>query len=246
MNTYILVTLENSYIATDLISRSIAVKELITLSAKNASTVGEYYDYSGFCKRHGMECISLDSYGMSEDKEKLKNIDIDLLLVLGWQRLIPEWFINSCAIGAIGVHGSPWGIVEGRGRSPQNWAIIADADYFLVSIFWIENNVDSGDVIDTGRFAYTVQDDIETSYMKCGILVSRMIIDFVRNGCRKKSFRQAGTPLYLPQRKREDGEIDWNRNGERICSFVRALTHPYPGAYSKIGGRDHHMEVQIS
>lgn len=117
MNTYILVTLENSYIATDLISRSIAVKGLITLSAKNASTVGEYCDYSGFCKRHGMECISLDSYGMSEDKEKLKNIDIDLLLVLGWQRLIPEWFINSCAIGAIGVHGSPWGIVAGRGRS---------------------------------------------------------------------------------------------------------------------------------
>jgi UDP-4-amino-4-deoxy-L-arabinose formyltransferase/UDP-glucuronic acid dehydrogenase (UDP-4-keto-hexauronic acid decarboxylating) len=181
------------------------------------------------------------SYALNADtdRKKIEDLEIDVLLVLGWQRLIPEWLINHCKICAIGAHGSPLGITEGRGRSPQNWALMMGWDVFHVSIFNIDNGIDSGEIIDSAEFEYSQWDDISTSYYKVSMLVSHLIIKNIINGniAAKKAIAQAGTPFYLPQRLPADGHIDWNRKTKDIYNFIRALSKPYPGAFSLIEKR---------
>ena len=116
-----------------------------------------------------------------DDKNKLLNTNIDILIVAGWQRLIPEWLIQHCKICVIGSHGSPLGITKGRGRSPQNWALIMGMESFEISIFQIDKGIDSGRIFNTKSFKYSAFDDIKTSYYKVCMLISQMLIELIKS-----------------------------------------------------------------
>lgn len=204
------------------------------------ANVSGYESPIELCRRYDVKFIALDSYAMKEpaDQLKLKIIDIDVVLILGWQRLVPEWFINLCKIGVIGVHGSAYGITSGRGRSPQNWALIFGKKEFHLSIFYADVGVDSGSIIDSKLIPLSEWDDIRTSHLKIGRTTVELIFRNLTNGkiLAKDCVGQEGSARYLPQRKPEDGEIDWTRSSLDLYNFVRALTRPYPGAFSKFKG----------
>jgi len=184
----------------------------------------------------GADFIPVESYSLNSisDRERLLLEEIDILLVVGWQRLIPDWLISHCNDGAVGVHGGPNGISQGRGRSPQNWALILGAESFDLSIFLIDSGIDSGEVIATGSFSYTSKDDINTSYSKAAKTTSELIQMALReNRIQRGAGRpQTGPFYYFPQRVPEDGAIDWTRSPEEESRFVGALTRPYPGAFT--------------
>jgi methionyl-tRNA formyltransferase len=94
-------------------------------------------------------------------------------------------------------------------------------------------------VIDTREFPLTELDDIATSYNKTFWLVAHMVAENIRNGrIRTGAFtEQKESPSYLPKRTPEDGEIDWSRSARQVYDFVRALTRPYPAAFSRLGGQ---------
>lgn len=221
-----------------LLKKGVKIDGVICLS-NNLSGI----DISGYespvelCRQYDIELIQLDSYSlkMDVDKKNLENLDIDIALILGWQRLIPEWFLKICKIGAIGVHGSADGIVGGRGRSPQNWALILGKKEFHLAIFFADSGVDSGPIIDSQLILLSEWDDIRTSHLKIGRATVELIHKNLTNGeiLRRSCIPQEGEVRYLAQRKPEDGEIDWSRSSLDLYNFVRGLTRPYPGAFSK-------------
>ena len=81
----------------------------------------------------------------------------------------------------MGAHGSPLGITKGRGRSPQNWALILGLSTFYISIFKIDPGIDSGQIIETRSFTYSDFDDIKTSYYKVCLLTADMIINNLKS-----------------------------------------------------------------
>lgn len=165
-------------------------------------------------------------------------MDIDYLIVAGWQRLIPKWLIEHCNKCVIGIHGSPYGIEQGRGRSPQNWALLMGKKNFSISIFQIDDGIDSGNIIDTRTFSLSPFDNIRSSYIKSAWLSAHMIIDAIKNKKIEKGqgVCQEHNNRYLPQRLPEDGQIDWTLSSNNVYNLIRALTKPYPGAYTKISG----------
>lgn len=192
-----------------------------------------------FCEGR-WEYTALASYSMESkaDRKTLLALEIDVLLVVGWQRLIPGWLIQHCRIGAIGAHGSPFGITRGRGRSPQTWALILGKTRFSVSIFFITPDIDSGPIIDSSSFKLNNFDDIRTSYLKSGDAIAELISKSLSNGKiqRREARSQDSRAAYLPKRLPEDGEVDWSRSTRQTHNFVRALTRPYPGAFSNLKG----------
>ena len=236
MNIYILNATINGKLLSEILCRKLPIKGMITLNENGSNMTPEYYDYADFCKERGIECIKLNSYNISnpEDRHKLEDISIDLIIVASWQRLTPSWLIRKCNIGIIGAHGSHEGITKGRGRSPQNWALMMGKTNFSISIFWIEEGIDNGRIIDTRDFEYLPTDNIMVSYVKINLYKADMILKNIENGRikRKEGTVQNEEGFYLPQRKREDGMIDWNRNAIDINNMVRALTKPYPGAFT--------------
>lgn len=237
MNIYILNATSLGKIAAEILCKNLDVKGFITLNEEvGKDCTNEYYDYRSFCEKQGIDYIGVESYNLRKDSdiERISGLEIDLLLVTSWQRLLPDWLIEQCKIGVIGSHGSAEGITEGRGRSPQNWALLLGKQHFFISIFWIDAGIDSGKIIDTEKFLIASTDDIFVSYIKVNILIADMILRNYKNGKiqNHEGDIQEKKGRYLPKRVPEDGKIDWNRSCNEVYNFIRALGKPYPGAYT--------------
>ncbi len=211
------------------------------IQREKTDAISNVADTATFCAENGLQWIGCEKYSLdsANDRAQLQCLDISLLLILGWQRLVPAWLLNHCRIGAVGVHGSHRGITEGRGRSPQNWALIIGAASFEVSIFFAEKGVDDGAVIDTRKFDYGPADDIAVSHQKVNVATAEMICNAWEAGNLNPDFahpQSAENIAFMPQRQPEDGALDWHRPGSAIDRFVRALTCPYPGAFTEFGG----------
>ena len=197
----------------------------------------EYFDASIFCKNNNIDFISVTSYDLKNrfDIEKILNIDFDFLLVASWQRLLPKEVLSQSKKLSLGVHGGVKGIEKSRGRSPQNWAMITGAQIFQLSIFKLEAGVDNGSIFNTRTFSYNQFDDIETSYYKVAISVVDMVLEILLDyDSGLKSIPQKDRDAqYYPQRIPEDGAIDWHQKSDIIYDFVRALSKPYPGAFTE-------------
>lgn len=243
MKVYALNTIGAGLDTIGLINESVEISGIIGLTEREANdTISGYVYQKPFCDERRLEFIPVTSYALSEraDRERLESLEIDVLFVAGWQRLVPDWLIRSCRICVVGVHGSPYGITGGRGRSPQNWAFILGEREFHVSIFKIDLGIDSGDIIDTASYRIDEHDDIHTSYLKVSWLVSQMLIRSLTDSTieqRRFTKQNESEAFYLPQRLPEDGAIDWHLPSARVRDFVRALTTPYPGAFSTVGAK---------
>jgi UDP-4-amino-4-deoxy-L-arabinose formyltransferase/UDP-glucuronic acid dehydrogenase (UDP-4-keto-hexauronic acid decarboxylating) len=244
LKIYVLNTIFAGTESLNIIKKEIKIDGVIGLNKnyEDINIISGFYDMKKYCEKNNMNFIGIDTYKINKDWDikKLKELQIDILLVLGWQRLIPDWLINHVRIACIGGHGSPWGIEKGRGRSPINWSLILDKKNFIIDIFKINSGIDSGEVIDENSFLINEFDDVNSIYYKVSWSVSQMIIKNINNGnIFNKNYKKQNNceVRYLPKRIPEDGQIDWNRTNIEIYNFVRALTKPYPGAFSYLGNK---------
>jgi UDP-4-amino-4-deoxy-L-arabinose formyltransferase/UDP-glucuronic acid dehydrogenase (UDP-4-keto-hexauronic acid decarboxylating) len=205
-------------------------------AVKCTTQISGYIDIRKFCDENAIEFTYVDDYTLKSEIPDALLTDIDLLWVCGWQRLIPKTFLDLPRHGAVGAHGSCDGITKGRGRSPQNWAILVGAKTFEISVFRLTNGVDDGAVISTEIFDIDTFDNIQTSYIKSAISVAKCITKIYRDpSILDGALKQSGTSEYLPKRIPSDGNIDWNMSVKDIYNQVRALTDPYPNARTFLG-----------
>ena len=111
-----------------LINQGFKIDLLVTLSPElgKKNEVAGYCDLYDFSIKNNIQLIVPKSYSLKkkEDEDILKQHKIDIALVIGWQRLIPEWLLDYISVGAFGMHGSPQPLPRGRGRSPLNWSLL--------------------------------------------------------------------------------------------------------------------------
>lgn len=201
-------------------------------SRASASSISGWADVAEFGNRWGVPHHYVERYDLNAaaDQRLFSEMRFDYLWVCGWQRLVPEWLLSAASLCAIGVHGSPDGVVAGRGRSPQNWAIMLACRSFEVAVFKLTPGVDDGPVISTRRFDYHPIDDVAMSYRKVALCVGEMMVELLDDPSLVNQARpQSGEPYYFPQRKPEDGIVDWNLAVDEVWSHCRALSRPYPG-----------------
>ncbi len=243
MNIWLLAGVQPALFPSAILCERLPIKGIIGLESNEANRrINEYQDFGEFARLRGSSYIPMESYSMKSmrDQERLLSEDISLLLIMGWQRLIPQWLIQHCKIGVVGAHGSPEGITRGRGRSPQNWSLLLGLDTFSLSIFWADAGIDSGAVIDTAIFRYSAADDIFSSHLKASAVIAEMILRNYQNGnlLSQNGEKQLESDVYyMPQRIERDGAIDWSRSAADIYNFIRGLTRPYPGAFTILDGK---------
>ncbi len=215
------------------ISKVVGIDPIV---AKSGEDISGYADVAPFCGENNLEFGYVDRYNLADvDPGDLVG-DADLIWVAGWQRLIPQRVISKAPLGAVGVHGSCDGITLGRGRSPQNWAILIGAQTFEVSLFDIEAGVDDGDIIASDRFEISASDTIVSSYAKTNLCIAKIMSNLSRDASMlERALAQRNEAQYFPKRTPEDGFIDWAMDVSDIARQIRALADPYPNARSKLG-----------
>ena len=94
--------------------------------------------------------------------------------------------------------------------------------------------VDDGDIISYEVFDINKWDSCKTLYYKISILQKRMLKDnipkLIKNNFQKTP--QEGEPTFYPKRTPEDGKINWKKSDLELYDFIRAITKPYPGAFT--------------
>lgn len=226
------------------IKQGYKVDLLITIDPDTAkkNKVAGYIDLSSFARENDIELYVCHSYSLTSetDKERLSNRGIDLLLVIGWQRLIPEWLLLELGIGAFGMHGSPRPLPYGRGRSPMNWSLIQGRDKFITNLFKYNPGVDDGDILATQVFDINEFDNAQTCHYKNTLSMIRILqmnIDRLLSKDFTLSPQLSIPATFYPKRTQEDGMIFWDRDTTEIYNLIRGVTAPFPGAYTLCGDR---------
>jgi len=183
-----------------------------------------------------------------QDIQMIEQLDIDILFVIGWQRLIPDWSLEHLTIGAFGMHGSSEPLPKGRGRSPLNWSIIQGKKEFLTNLVRYKPGIDDGDIIASTKFDITNRDTGGSLQMVNTLKMIQLLKEnkqSLLNRIFEAQTQLDVKPTYYPKRRPVDGEILWNLIAEEIDRLVRATTKPFPGAYSYIEDIKIHIWIGI-
>jgi methionyl-tRNA formyltransferase len=236
MSVLYLSSLQTGKECLSLIKDKIAIDCVVTIDQQLAerAKVSGYADFGDL----GIPLRCVEQYSMKNqrDFQMIQTLAPELIIVNGWNRLIPKAILDLPRCGGVGIHASWKPLPFGRGRSPITWAILNNAKQFLVYLFHLDEGVDSGDVIDTVQFDITPHDTSRTVLGKVGIASARLLIRNVPkilSGTAPRS-PQTGEPTYLPKRTAEGGRIDWRKSVQEVCTLVRAVGRPYPGAFADI------------
>ncbi|WP_144060754.1 methionyl-tRNA formyltransferase [Salinarchaeum sp. Harcht-Bsk1] len=214
------------------------ITEIVSITPEMArrGSSSKYRSFAETADAHDLPIYYPQEYGMDDpaDLDHFQSIDADVMIVNGWQRLVPGEILETFEYGALGNHGSAFGLPRGRGRSPLNWSLIEDLDRFLLSIIQLDPGPDSGEVVATKKFDLTTYDDIQTLYHKVTMAIEEMLFDSLGPVLREEIEygEQRGEVTYYPKRNPEDGAIHWGNTTRDIYDLVRAVTDPYPGAFT--------------
>ncbi|RYA23168.1 hypothetical protein CRU96_09315 [Malaciobacter halophilus] len=169
------------------------------------------------------------------DGQDIKNIVAykpDYIFVVNWRTLFDNKLLTASKLGTIGIHASD--LPKYRGFAPINWAIINDEKEIGISVFYLDKEVDSGDIIEKSFIKIDEEDDINSLNIKVENEYLELFKKIISNFDNIKKTKQIGVPTYTCKRKPEDGYIDFsNYTAREIFNLVRALTYPYPMAFLK-------------
>ncbi|MFO7832644.1 MAG: formyltransferase family protein [Halohasta sp.] len=234
---YTSVSTPGHHVLETLLDEGVPITQLVSISPEmgHAAGVAKYTDFSEIAEANDLPIYYPETYSMGEaDVDFFEELDADLMIVNGWNRIIPGEVLDTFPRGVLGNHGSAFGLPKGRGRSPLNWSLIEDLDRFLLSLIRLDADVDAGAVAATRKFDITEFDTIQSLYYKVSLAIEAMLLDVIPPICRgDHTFEpQDGEPTYYPKRTPEDGEINWGEPMAAIYNLVRAVTQPYPGAFT--------------
>lgn len=193
----------------------------------------EYTSFHDLASVHDIPVLATDQLDQPETLDQLKRIEPDVCLCAGWTEIIPADVLDIPKESFLGIHAST--LPKNRGGAPVNWAIIHGNDEVGVSIFEFVDELDDGDVFAQTTVPIEPRDDVATVYERVTVaareLATETLTDISR-GEANPTPQDRSKATYLPQRKPEDGIIDWSRSASAIVDWVRALTDPYPGAFT--------------
>ncbi len=175
---------------------------------------------------------------MSEYAEEIRKFSPDLILVIGWYYMIPASIREIPEFGCAGMHASL--LPKYRGGAPLVWAMINGEKKSGLTFFYLEEGVDNGDIIAQKEFPIEDSDYISDLIGKTTDAALEIIdesIPLLANGKAPRIRQDEAEATYVPQRKPEDGKIDWSWDSEKIRNFIRAQSKPYPGAFTEINDK---------
>ena len=197
--------------------------------------VSGYVDVAPWCVEQGIKVVSLDTYTLT--KTAVDHLDFDMVVVNGWNRLIPGDIIAAAPLGGVGLHAGHPPI--GLGRAPLVWNILLGHSDLEVYAFALTPNADDGDILALQTVEITPQDSVQTLYEKVMAAGAALIAGAID----KRITGQPGLKQSLEfarhygKRTPADGLIDFSQPVDALYNFIRAQSAPYPGAFTYLDGQ---------
>ncbi|MEC1747894.1 formyltransferase family protein [Schinkia azotoformans] len=211
---------------------------LITLKDEKAKKKSGRIYLDDIAIQHGAPLLKIDNINDPDVLTALIEHKIDWLFIIGWSQIAKKEVLETPTYGCIGMH--PTLLPVGRGRASIPWAIIKGLKETGVTMFKLDEGVDTGDIIGQGVITLDGNTTATELYRKVDemhiTLISRYWNDIVNNNITPTKQDEYKATEW-PGRKPEDGEILNSMSMEEADRLVRAVTRPYPGAFYKEEGK---------
>ncbi len=185
-----------------------------------------------FCGRHAIPTRKVRTINEAEAVEAIRAAQIDWLFIIGWSQIARSEALAAPRLGVIGMH--PTLLPEGRGRAAIPWAILKGLRETGVTMFKLDNGVDTGPILAQARLPIAANETATTLYDRvCEAhrgLIAQAWPTLAANQARAMPQDESRASVW-PGRKPEDGVIRPEMTVEHVDRLVRATTRPYPGAF---------------
>lgn len=174
---------------------------------------------------------------IKNDYEKLTEEKIDLIVTCAYGQIIPKEVLNLPKYGCINVHASI--LPKYRGSAPIQWAIINGDKETGVTIMYMDEGMDTGDIISISKIAISSEDNVGTMHDKLSILGAQTLEKELKSIFDGSVIRikQGDNWTLAPMIKREDEHLNFNDYGENIINRIRAF-NPWPLANTLIDNKE--------
>lgn len=189
-----------------------------------------------YANKNDIKCLQPQSMKDEKFASSLKELNADLFVIVAF-KILPRSVFTIPKFGSFNLHGSL--LPKYRGAAPIHWAIMNGDKKTGVTTFFLEEKVDTGNMIFQAELPIDDDDNLGTIHDKMMLLGADLVLQTVEaiklgNVKLQKQNNELASPA--PKISKELGEINWNNSSEKIHNLVRGLS-PFPGAYFNYKGK---------
>jgi len=189
-------------------------------------------------RQHGIPVHTPDSVNTPEWIARLREMQPDIVFSFYYRNLICQEILAIPRLGAFNLHGSL--LPKYRGRVPINWAVLNGEIRTGATLHHMVKRPDAGDIVDQEAVPISPRDTAQDVFIKVTAAARQVLersLEAIKQGRAPRRPQDEAQASYFGGRKPDDGRIDWHADAQRIFNLIRALTHPYPGAFTDVEGR---------
>ncbi|WP_339859747.1 methionyl-tRNA formyltransferase [Thalassospira alkalitolerans] len=164
------------------------------------------------------------------------DLNPNIAIVAGYSDIFPQYLVDIPFLGTINLHAGDLPFY--RGGSPLNWQIINGETHAGLSVIQMDAGIDTGDILSKAEIPILKDSNIGQLHAQANQIFPSLVLEalsLLERG-------EQGTPqdikfaAYWHQRSDADGQIFWrDMSAQQVHDQVRALSFPYPGAFSRLG-----------
>lgn len=162
----------------------------------------------------------------------------DFLFSFYFRQMLKRPVLELPRQGALNLHGSL--LPRFRGRAPVNWVLVEGEKETGVTLHYMDEKPDHGDVVAQHSVMIGRDDDaldLTRKLAGAAVLLLRDVVPKLAAGTAPRIPQDHARSTYFGGRRPADGRIDWQASAERARNLVRAVTHPWPGAFTELRSR---------
>lgn len=187
--------------------------------------------------QHGIEYLTT-SINEPENVARVREIAPDFLFSFYYRNMIKPEVLELASRGAFNLHGSY--LPKYRGRVPVNWAVINGETETGATLHYMVEKPDAGDIVDQEKVPIAFTDtafDVFNKLTGAALTVISRSWPLIVAGIAPRIPMDLKAGNYCGGRKPSDGLIDWTKSAVQIYNLIRGVTHPYPGAFTYLDGK---------
>ncbi|WP_407362928.1 bifunctional UDP-4-amino-4-deoxy-L-arabinose formyltransferase/UDP-glucuronic acid oxidase ArnA [Pseudomonas luteola] len=190
------------------------------------------------CARHGIPVHAPEDVNHPLWIERIRQLEPEFIFSFYYRHLLSEDILAMARKGAYNLHGSL--LPRYRGRAPANWVLVNGETETGVTLHRMERRPDTGPIVSQSRVAIAQDDTAHTLHAKLREASRQLLVEILprlAHGDVQEVTQDDSKASYFGRRTPADGELDWTRPASELYNLVRAVTQPYPGAFSFVGDR---------
>ncbi len=197
-----------------------------------------YRSVKNLAEYAGIPVYLVDDPNTPDTEKLLQSLAPDLIFSFYFRERIGERILALARLGAYNMHGSL--LPTYRGRVPTNWSIIHGQTQTGASLHHMVHRFDAGDLVDQEAVSIGAEETAQDVFAKvtkaAANIIKRQLPNLLK-GTAPRIPQNNAEATYFGGRKPADGKIHWEQSGKQIFNLIRAVTYPYPGAFTELKQR---------